>query len=532
MQKKILFILTGFIMAILFTACTRSADEGERDDRITVRLAAPQNALIEDFDTNEYKLWLEEETGLKLEMVWLPEKDAEQMVILALATGEDLPDAYIGFGSHNIFKQPNLQTYIDSGAIISLTDYIEEYGVNTKKTYELLDAFYVQELMTQSDGNIYFMPGFSYSMITRYSQILWLNQGWLDALGLSRPTTTEELYEVLVAFRDKDPNGNGIQDEIPLCGTEAAYSKQVYDNLMNAFIYNDPKNSRLYVENGEVLFAPITDAWREGLIYLNRLCTEGLLSPLSFTQSDQQMIQMANDSRDILGGFTVSGFTYTVNQSSPEVIARYQAVAPLAGPEGVQYCTLSFPLPKPNGVITSACEHPEEVFKLFDLMVSEEAATKRLGTQGVDWDYAKEGELSIANKPADIRIVNQLWKAKQNKHLMELEPYVQSPYVEKSIVDENGTDGEVINMQARFLYEPYEPEDRVLTLIFQPEEMVELYEIRGSIDTHIKSGFEDFITGKKDIHNDAVWKAYKAEFYEIGLEKFLTAAQKSYEQLK
>jgi putative aldouronate transport system substrate-binding protein len=513
-------------------ACT-SAEPEKEDGRITVRLAAPANALIEDFDTNHYKLWLEEQTGLKIEMTWLPAEEAEQIAMQQLSTGEGMPDAYIGFGSHNIFKQPNLQAYIHSGAIIPLTDYIERHGDHTKAVYEHLEDFYVKELMTQSDGNVYFMPGFSYHMITRYSQILWINQGWLDNLNLKHPTTTDELQKVLTAFRDNDPNGNGLKDEIPMAGTEKAYSKQPYDNLMNAFIYNDPKNSRLSVENGKVVFGPITDEWRSGLAYLNALHNEGLYSPLSFTMDDQQLIELANDPRDILGAFTVSGFTYTVMQSEPDVIARYKPVAPLRGPDGVQLCTLSFPLPKPCGVITSASQHPEAVFKLFDLMLSEEASLQRLGVQGEDWDFAGEGDVSIFSTPATIRIYNQLWKAKQNKHLMELEPYVRWLTTTDVTPDRNGVwDGEYINAQARLLYVPWEPEDRVLTLVFDAHEMVELNNIRGAIDSYTNTNIVNFITGARDIHDDAAWGAYKAEFDTIGLERFMIAAQKSYEQFK
>jgi putative aldouronate transport system substrate-binding protein len=527
-------ILLTLALALLspLTSCGNNPSS-DADDRITIRLAAPQNSLIEDFDSNLYKLWLEEQTGLKIEMIWLPEKDAEQIAKLALNTGEDLPDAYIGFGSHNIFKQPNLQTYIDSGVIIPLTDYISQFGTHTQQIYEHLKDFYVKELMTQSDGNVYFMPGFTYHAITRYSQILWINQGWLDALNMGMPSNTDELYDVLVAFRDKDPNKNGIKDEIPMAGTEEAYSKQPYDNLMNAFIYNDPKNSRLYIDAGQVEFGPVTDAWRDGLIYLHKLHDEGLYSPLSFTQGDQQIIQIANDPDDILGAFTVSGFTYTVMQSNHDVISRYTPVAPLEGPDGVRLCTLSFPLPKPNGVITSVCEYPEEVFKLFDLMLSEEASLMRLGTQGEDWDFATEDDVSIFNTPATIRIYNQLWKAKQNKHLMEIEPYVRWLTTTDVTADSTGElDGEYINAQARLLYIPHEPEDRVLTLVFDQNEMVELNNIRGAIDSYTNTGIVDFITGKSDIHDDAVWEAYKAGFYELGLERFLAAAQKSYEQFK
>ena len=38
------------------------------------------------------------------------------------------------------------------------------------------------------------------------------NRRWFDALGLNAPTT-EELRDVLIAFRDGDPNGNGKADE-------------------------------------------------------------------------------------------------------------------------------------------------------------------------------------------------------------------------------------------------------------------------------------------------------------------------------
>ena len=45
---------------------------------------------------------------------------------------------------------------------------------------------------------------------------IWINQDWLTTLGMELPTTAEELVEVLRAFRDRDPNGNGRADETPL----------------------------------------------------------------------------------------------------------------------------------------------------------------------------------------------------------------------------------------------------------------------------------------------------------------------------
>ena len=44
---------------------------------------------------------------------------------------------------------------------------------------------------------------------------MWINQTWLDELGLEPPVDFESLLDVLTAFQTKDPNLNGKQDEIP-----------------------------------------------------------------------------------------------------------------------------------------------------------------------------------------------------------------------------------------------------------------------------------------------------------------------------
>ena len=51
------------------------------------------------------------------------------------------------------------------------------------------------------------------------------------------PTTTEEFYEVLKAFKTQDPNGNGKADEIPLIGSKDGWNQRPQDFLMNAFVY-------------------------------------------------------------------------------------------------------------------------------------------------------------------------------------------------------------------------------------------------------------------------------------------------------
>ena len=76
---------------------------------------------------------------------------------------------------------------------------------------------------------------------------MYINQKWLDNLGLDMPTTTDELRDVLQAFREKDPNGNGQTDEIPLftnyvdngrlrAATVAAASDQLFRILLWQYV--------------------------------------------------------------------------------------------------------------------------------------------------------------------------------------------------------------------------------------------------------------------------------------------------------
>jgi len=525
-------VLVFLVMTFVFS-CART-DGAQDGERITIRLAAPQNAYIEDFDTNLYKLWLEEQTGLSIEMTWLPVEDAERIAKIALTTGEGLPDAYIGFGSYDLFSNLNLQRFGESGTIVRLNDFIERYGVNLKSVWDELEEHNVETLMTMPDGSVYYMPGFSSSLITRYiHHVMWVNKCWLEALSIPAPSTTAEFRDMLVAFRDGDPNGNGLNDEIPMAGTEEHYGKQVYDYLFNAFIYNGSEHDRLLFEDGVIGFAPTRDEWREALRYMRGLYQEGLISPLSFTQSNQQHREMANDPRNILGAFTSPGITFTVLQNSPEIMERYIGIGPLSGPDGARYASVSTPLPKPCGVITSAAEHPEEVFKLFDLMLSEEASLMgRYGEFGVDWDWASDGDISIYGTPATIRIINQIWNRSQNKHLNQIGPYISRARFSGGVTwDGNTTDGEYMNAQAVMLYRDFEPQEYVGEIIYNADEEERILHIRDEIEAYVRLNIAAFITGHRDIESDRVWAAYLSGFKDIGLDTLLLTAQAAFDRM-
>jgi len=66
---------------------------------------------------------------------------------------------------------------------------------------------------------------------------MWLYKPWVDKLGLEWPETTEDFYNVLKAFKEQDPNGNGKADEVPLLGATTSWRTDPFGFLMNSFVY-------------------------------------------------------------------------------------------------------------------------------------------------------------------------------------------------------------------------------------------------------------------------------------------------------
>ena len=69
------------------------------------------------------------------------------------------------------------------------------------------------------NGNIYSI-GYAAKDPCQYQpDEMYVYRPWLDKLGLDIPETTEEFYQMLKAFKEQDPNGNGVADEIPFSAT-------------------------------------------------------------------------------------------------------------------------------------------------------------------------------------------------------------------------------------------------------------------------------------------------------------------------
>jgi putative aldouronate transport system substrate-binding protein len=517
-MKKIILFALPFV--ILLVAAAVFFIGNTPDNREEIVISIPYNEYIRNIDTNYYKLWLEEQTGLSIKFNIIYEAPSADYLRSMFASGYIESDAFFSMLGGEDFDEWNnlIQEFGEKGYILPLNDYIEQ-SLYLNVIFDSFTDYDLREVMTSPDGNIYYMPGLDPSVAERHFGVMWLNQTWLKTLNLNVPQTTDDLRDVLYAFRQGNPNGNELRTEIPLAGSYDVLSEQVCNAIINAFVYNNPENSRLFLQNGAVRFAPITDEWREAMKYLNGLYADGLIDPFSY--SHNILTNLANSPWDVLGGFTSQSVTDVLFQNNAELINAFLHIAPLAGPDGTRNATVRTPLPRPAGVITSNCKNPEAVFKLFDLMMSEEAfLIGRYGEENVDWVRADITDTDFYGNRASVRVINHLRNRVQNKNINEIGPFFAYPaYADGVTFLAFDISYEYKNARAYRTYERYKPSEYISTTIFHNRP--EIQHLRRAIDAYTEESIEAFVTGAADPFNDTAWEAHLQKYRTLGIEKFI-----------
>ena len=497
----------------------------------TLEIGCYQSPVVTDYDDNKLTNYLEDLLNIEIEWQLYPAADALSKIRVMISSGAELPDilGMNGFSSIDVYE------WGGEGAIVPIDDYIENYSKYYKDIIDETPLYRKQ--LTMPDGHIYAMPNIVESLPNSYSQRAWINKKWLDTLGLEIPTTTEELENVLKAFVTQDPNGNGKADEIGLSGSTNGSNERPYDWLMNAFIYNgraSTANSQVRAnvsEDGKTLSTPFTtDAWREGLSYMNRLCEEGLYDPVSFTQDHNGYISVINTEEGSLVG-VITGMMLNIRTDEA---ADYVPLSPVAGPEGVAYANYFPTTATAHMLMTDSCDTPGAAFALCDAMLSYDVSLRaRFGEPGVDCILNEDGTQVSMLEGYDAvlqPLVN--WSEQTNCWWQSSYP----TYAPEELIVGQAWDGNVGNTQYQVTqavpyYRGREPEHVVGTLIFTTDEADAISDSTTTIIDYVDESIARFITGDLDIDDDAAWQSYLDELEQMGLSDLLAVYQAAYTRM-
>lgn len=475
------------------------------DKTITLDFFAPKHAMHSNY--SEMVMFKEMEEITNIEINWTLASTENYAELRALAwNGDDLPDAF--FLWNEIDEQIK---YAEAGLLVPIEDLIDEYMPNYKKIMEKYPE--IKALTTLPDGHIY-----STAIINEVPRDQtfkqYINKTWLDNLGLKMPTNVQEYYEVLLAFKTQDPNGNGINDEIPL---SSASLYQTRNFLMSAFGF---VSTGLEEKDGEIIYVPQTDNYREYLKYANKLYSEGLLDNSTFLMSSTDLAGKGN--QGVVGSFDGAA-PYLVVGTAQD--SDYVALAPITSDINSEKMWLGFDSIWPSGfIITKNNQNVGATLRWIDYLYSEEAvALQTYGKEGENWSWDDEAKQSWTFNVPDNMDPEQYRAtitpavglgaiAYTNKEFILLE---STPLVKR------------INEQVEaagymdYLKVP------VPQMIFTSEENKQIDIIKTDLETYIQTCEVDFITGKKEL-NDENWEAHLKILEQMNIDKLLEIYNDAY----
>ncbi len=465
-------------------------------------------------------------TGVTVEYTALPADAAVEKVNLMLTSKSDLPDVFMG-----VINRNDIMKYMDEDIFIPVTDLVEDHMPLLSSVFEQRPDYKAQA--TAPDGNLW---GFPY--IEEMNGLI-LNQGtfhintkWLDALGLDMPTTLEEYRDVLEAFRDDDPNGNGLNDEIPLTtngkdgnsGLGAWRNNSDIRKLSALFGQVDYGDSLGLDADNNIFCTATTDAFKDFTIYFNEMYQDGLIDPEIFNNDRSMLSAKLRNETPIVGSFIVWAIEDNVDAERRE---DYAVIPSLSGPGG-EYGNRENLSEMHNPVvfsITTECEYPEVAARyadgLYDPQTSVEANWGALDYQYVlnddgvmVFNELQEGLDTYDDMRARHTLAGRHPCAVLNDYY---DTVVEYPTNAMDIYSDMVTTGFV----ADHLDDPYIP-----PLWYTVEEVDRLSILSTDIYRIIDTYYRSFII---DGDVEAQWDTYVSELEASGLEEFISIVQGGYD---
>ncbi|WP_300844193.1 extracellular solute-binding protein [uncultured Acetatifactor sp.] len=483
-----------------------------------------------DWSQNVFLKEIEEKANIKLEIISTPSSDSLEKRNLMLA-GDDYPDLLLTDWTAILTKSDIMQFAVKEGIFLPITEYVDKYGNNMKRIFDENPAY--REGSTAPDGEIYGFARFSECYHCSAYPKIYLRQDWMDKLNLEMPTNTEELREVLRAFVNEDPNGNGEKDEIGLIGATTWNTPVEFALMGMSFQTVKPDFWLSLGADGEsVEFSPSTDAYREGLRYIKSLYDEGLIDPTSFTQKEDIMAQTVRTEPHVVGMYVCDHAAMGYDNSDPVEAENYQILIPVAGPDGFRRQGQNANEGTITGfeaVITDKCQYPEAAFRLIDeFFYDDDYNMMRFkGKEGLGWERAAEGAKNVFGGEARYVVLSvpEEDKEENDKYGFGVGPQADVasfrlamlPEVENVYLQENYEQRITLDTQK---VEEFIPEKRLEYNPFIPLEMTDEYaEIQTNLNSFVRKTIVQFITGERDIENG--WEEYLSELDSYRVDRYV-----------
>ncbi len=316
---------------------------------------------------------LEERYNIEYEFMPVASGEYNNKLGVTLASG-DIPDTLLFPGLDQIYFNA-----IDNSQFIPLEKYMadtNEYPNQAKIPEDL------KKILTYK-GHIYGIP----RLRGVPGHTIVMRKDWLDKLGLAVPTTYDELYTVLKAFKEKDPDGNGKDDTYGLAvgmSDAGLIGVNAVSSGMRALAGNWVQDG-----NGGLIPMEFTPKAKEAFSFYAKLYKEGIIAKDFAIKKDQQVEDdFLLGKAGVYGNSAYTFFTAARYEKARAVNPKFELVAlpPLKNADGTQgYMKFSgyfgiFAISADAGKDEAKVK---KILKILDDQIGEEGATfVRWGVEG------------------------------------------------------------------------------------------------------------------------------------------------------
>ncbi|MBE6024746.1 MAG: extracellular solute-binding protein [Cellulosilyticum sp.] len=490
--------------------------DGSKAEVITLDVAYKKNTLTKDLKENPVFQQVEEEVGVDIQWTYYGDTDWDDQRALLLASG-DLPEVMFGDG----FRAEDIMNSIEY--FVPLEDYIEEYCPNIKAAFEKNPE--MKKRVTATDGHIYYLPNRQPCM-PNTQDAYFINQKWLDNLGLEMPTTTDELYNVLKAFKEQDANGNGDpDDEIPI--TAQATQGRGYD-LIEGYLpffglIDNMSEHKVMVKDGKVSYTAIDEGLKEAVKFFHKLYQEGILDQEAFTQDYSMMQAKFQNIGDCIVGMGTAWVPSAIVSS--EHLDEYTTLLPVKGPQNTTYVRYNPEIYNVADVqfsITQECKNPVAAMKWADALYDEEISIQTFfGPEGLCVEKTDDNKYQVL-EPQD-GLSGDIWTW-TNAPKSNGPKYVSEETESKIILPD--TSNEAVKLKINEQYQPYISEEYYPRFMFNEDVVDQIVGYKADMEPYRDEQIANWIVGGGV---EEEWDAYVEKMNQLGAQEYVQILQEEYD---
>ena len=486
--------------------------EGDHSLTYWVQLNTAVSANFTNLGDTEYAKALSDQTGIKVEYQHAAAGQDKEAFNLMIADG-NLPDIIEWSWISGYSGGPTKA--IEDGVILPLNDIIDKYCPNLKAY--LAEHPEVDKEIKTDNGDYYIFPAVNAPEVG-VTFGAYFREDLLDKLGMEVPDTIDEWYTVLTAFK------NELGVEVPLSGSVNYLLK--HGSIGHAYGVG---GLEFAVNDGEVVYVPYTENFKEYLMTMNKWYSEGLIDvDLATIKNNQVTAKVAAGTVGASMGYLASGMQTQLETGIKESgIPEFSLVAaPIPQvTEGVpaEYAKASGYIAANGAAITPQCKDVEAAARLLDYLYSEAGDLLfNFGVEGVSYEMVDGKPVytdEIFKNPDGLTQAHALGKYQRASYngigVQDPDRYLQTLTHEniKNALGVWSTEGAT--------------EHILPSLTLTTEESGEYSTIMSEVKTHVEEMMVKFVLGTESFDN---WDSYIKTLEQYGIERAIEIQQAAYDR--